>query len=68
MKKQSLNISEIARLSAFKLQGLAYLTELQSFADTHPENPEEVFYGLGLIFQEIAQDLKELSNKIENVN
>jgi hypothetical protein len=66
MNKKNFDYSEAIRNLAMKIQGIAHLTELQGLAEGPPENPEEVFYGVSLILQEIAQTLKEISNKIEN--
>lgn len=66
MNKKNFDHSETIRNLAMKILGIAHLTELQGLAECPAANPEEVFYGVSLILQEIAQSLKDISNKIEN--
>jgi hypothetical protein len=61
-------IQQVCYRSNLKLRGLAYLIEQLGSSDSPPENPNEVFYGISLVLEDLAQELKITSNKLEGTN
>jgi len=58
-------IQQICYRSNIKLRGMAYLIEQLGNSDCPPKNPNEVFYGISLVLEDLALDLKVASNQLE---
>lgn len=52
-------------LASIKLRGLAFLFESQDQCCAVPENSKEVNWGISLILEGIADELKEVGERIE---
>jgi hypothetical protein len=68
MKNDLSNIPCDLQQISIKLTALAHLIEQMGISDNPLENPEDVFYGIGLLLQENAKNLKSIANKIEGTS
>lgn len=53
-------------LSAAKLRGLAYLVECQGEPMSMPERMEEVHWGIALVLEDLAKEIREVAENLEN--
>lgn len=65
MKAPLVESATLIRLIAGKVKALSYLIENRSDEVVEPLDVSEVHWGLGLLLEEISQELKSISIQLE---